>query len=101
MAVKLLNSANFDQEINDTKVVIVDFFADWCGPCKRMAPALEELSNERADIKICKINVDEANDVAYKYGVSSIPCFISFKNGEVYKRIVGARPKEDLLTLAE
>ena len=97
MSIKL-NSQNFADEIlNKNVTALVDFYADWCGPCKMIAPILEEIAAENEDISVGKVNVDESNDLAYKYGVSSIPTLIVFENGEEIERIVGYRPKEDIL----
>lgn len=94
-----LNSENFEKEVlNSEKPVLVDFYADWCGPCNAMAPIVEELAtelNEKA--KVGKINVDENSDIAVEYNVMSIPTFIVFKNGKEEKRFVGVRDKEELL----
>ena len=91
-----LSSENFEKEVlNSEKPVLVDFYADWCGPCNAMAPIVEELAtelNEKA--KVGKINVDENSDIAVKYNVMS---FIIFKNGKEEKRFVGVRDKEELL----
>ena len=94
-----LSSENFEKEVlNSEKPVLVDFYADWCGPCNAMAPIVEELAtelNEKA--KVGKINVDENSDIAVEYNVMSIPTFIIFKNGKEEKRLVGVRDKEELL----
>ena len=84
MAVVKLTTANFDQEVLQAdRPVLVDFYADWCGPCKMMGPVVEEISGELDDVKVCKINIDEQMSIAQKYGVMSIPTFIVFKNGDV------------------
>jgi thioredoxin 1 len=96
MAVKKLNTSDFDSAIaNGT--VLVDFYADWCGPCRMVAPIVEEISNERDDIVVGKINVDDDSAIAVKYGVMSIPTLIIFKDGQEKSRIVGARPKSAIL----
>lgn len=96
-----INSENFEQEVlNSEKPVLVDFFADWCGPCKMMAPIVEELATELdGKAKVGKINVDENSDIAVEYNVMSIPTLIVFKNGKEEKRLVGVRDKEELLRL--
>ena len=87
-------------KINSEKPVLVDFFADWCGPCKMMAPIVEELATELdGKVKVGKINVDENSDIAVEYNVMSIPTLIIFKNGKEEKRLVGLRDKEELLNL--
>lgn len=90
---------NFEQEVlKEEKVVLVDFFADWCGPCKMMAPVIDELSSELEGIaKIGKLNVDDSPETARKYGVMNIPTLLFVKNGEVVDKIVGAVPKTSLL----
>lgn len=100
MAVVKLTTETFDQEVLQAgQTVLVDFYADWCGPCKMMAPVVEELAGEVSDVKVCKINIDEEMSVAQRYGVMSIPTFIAFKNGEVAGKQVGAIPKSRLQEL--
>ena len=100
MAVVKLTTENFDQEVLQAEqTVLVDFYADWCGPCKMMGPVVEELAGEETGVKVCKINIDEEMAVAQKYGVMSIPTFISFKNGEIAGKQVGAVPKSKLQEL--
>lgn len=96
-----LNSENFEKVVlNSEEPVLVDFFADWCGPCKMMAPIVEELATELdGKAKVGKINVDENSDIAIEYNVMSIPTLIVFKNGKEEKRLVGVRNKEELLEL--
>ncbi|MGI6722676.1 MAG: thioredoxin [Anaerovoracaceae bacterium] len=95
-----ITSANFEKEVlQSEKPVLVDFWAPWCGPCKMVGPVLEEISGEREDIRVGKINVDEQQELAAKFGVMSIPTLIVFKNGEIAGKSVGARPKEDILKL--
>ena len=97
---KKLNTQNFDNEVlNNNGVALVDFYADWCGPCKMVAPIVNEIANERSDITVGKVNVDENNSLAVKYGVVSIPTLIVFKDGKEQTRIVGYRPKEDILAI--
>ena len=76
------NKAEYDQVLADNKSVFVDFYADWCGPCKMVGPVLEEISKDYADIKFVKVNVDDNPEVAQQYGIMSIPTMIGFKNGE-------------------
>ena len=88
---------NFAAEVLEaTQPVLVDFWAPWCGPCRIIAPHLEELDNERDDLTVVKMNVDENPQTAAKYGIMSIPTLILFKNGQVAKQVVGALPKSRL-----
>ncbi|MBR1844114.1 MAG: thioredoxin [Lachnospiraceae bacterium] len=99
MEVKLTNG-NFKAEVlKSDKPVLVDFYADWCGPCQMVGPILEELAKEREDIKIGKINVDEEGELALKYKVSSIPYLAYFKNGEIVNQMVGFQGKEKILDM--
>ena len=94
-----LNSENFEKEVlNSEKPVLVDFYADWCGPCKMMAPVVEELAGElQGKAKVGKINVDENQELAMEYNVMSIPTLVIFKEGKESKRFVGVRDKNELL----
>lgn len=92
-----LSTENFEKEVlKSEKPVLVDFYADWCGPCNAMAPVIEELEGKA---KVGKINVDENPDIAVEYNVMSIPTLIVFKNGKEEKRLVGLRNKEELINL--
>ena len=89
---------NFQKEVLESDIpVLVDFYADWCGPCQMMAPVVESLSEEKQDVKFVAVDVDEAERLAILYGIASIPCMILFKNGEEKERIVGAVPKAKIL----
>lgn len=102
MTVVKIEAKNFKTEVLDTKgKVFVDFYADWCGPCRMMAPVLDELAKEKTDVKICKINVDESEDLARQYGIMSIPTFVLFEDGQVKSKIVGGRSKEELSKLLD
>lgn len=102
MSVIKLTAQNFEQEVMQSdKPVLVDFYADWCGPCKMMASVVEEISEEKSDAKVCKLNIDEEMEIAQKYGVMSIPTFIVFKDGEVAKKDMGAKPKSAVLSMFE
>ena len=93
-----LSTATFDETVNgSSKPVVVDFWAEWCGPCKKIAPILEEIASERDDVSIAKINVDDNPDIAMKFNVMSIPTMIVFNDGEVAGRVTGALSKGALL----
>ncbi len=94
-----LDSVTFDEAVAGAALpILVDFWAEWCGPCKMIAPILEELATEQSDrLQIAKLNVDDAPGIAQRYGVMSIPTMILFHNGQLVKRIVGAKPKAALL----
>ena len=94
-----LTQSNFKSEVLESKVpVLVDFWASWCGPCRMMSSVVSEIAEEnQGTLKVGKVNVDEENQLASEYGISSIPCFILFKDGKAVKQAVGGMPKEDLL----
>jgi thioredoxin 1 len=98
MGVGKVSDADFEAEVlKATGPVVVDFWAEWCGPCKMIAPALEEIAGSLGDkVKIVKLNVDESPATAQKYGIMSIPTLMMFKNGELASRQVGAAPKQKL-----
>ncbi|MGM0364916.1 MAG: thioredoxin [Actinomycetota bacterium] len=94
-----LSDLNFDQEVLQSDLpVLVDFWAVWCGPCKMVAPEIEKLADEKNDVlKFAKLNVDENRDTAIKYGISSIPTLLLFKDGKVAKKLVGAMSKDKIM----
>lgn len=94
-----ISSENFEKEVlNSDKAVLIDFYADWCGPCKMMSPIIDEIAKELNEkIQVGKINVDENQDLAMEYGVMSIPTILIFRDGKEDKRFVGVRDKEELL----
>jgi thioredoxin 1 len=100
MAITTLTEGSFDEFVAGNEVAIVDFWAEWCGPCKMIAPILEEIAEERADsLSIGKVDIDAGSNVqvGHRYGVRSIPTLMVFKDGEPIETIVGAMPKPDLL----
>ncbi|MBQ8980937.1 MAG: thioredoxin [Eubacterium sp.] len=96
--VKEITEANFEAEVlNSGKTCLIDFYAVWCGPCKIMSPVVDEIAEENADIVVGKIDVDENEELAEKYGVMSIPTILVIKNGEVAETFIGVTPKENIL----
>ncbi len=102
MSVINLTDLNFEQEVMQSdKPVLIDFFATWCGPCRMVSPLVDEIAQERSDIKVCKVDVDDQGELASRFGVSSIPTLVVMKNGKVTAQNVGAVPKEDILALVD
>jgi len=102
MAELTITKANFQSEVLDSdKPVLVDFWASWCGPCKMLGPVISEIAEERSDIKVGKVNVDDEQDLATQFGVMSIPFVALFKNGQLVKSTVGFQPKENILSLLD
>lgn len=100
MSVITITSDNFDAEvIKSEKTVLLDFWASWCGPCKMLSPVVDEIADEIPDIKVGKINVDEENELAAKFGISSIPTLVVMKNGKIEASSVGVRPKSEILAM--
>lgn len=100
MSVIAVNKNNFEQEVLQShKPVLMDFWATWCGPCRMVAPLIDEIAEEREDIKVVKVNVDEESELAAKFGITSIPTLIVMKDGKIANQTVGARPKADILKL--
>ncbi len=99
MSVLKISSENYEEEVlKADKPVMIDFYADWCGPCKMMSPIIDEIAEEKADsIKVGKVNVDENQDLAMEYGVMSIPTIVIIKNGKVEKTFVGVTDKNEIL----
>ena len=103
MAELKITAANFENEVlNSDKLVLLDFYADWCGPCKMLAPVVHEIAEENAGtLKVGKINVDEQMELAMRFQVSSIPMLVVFKDGKVVTKSVGYRPKEEITAMVE
>ena len=100
MAITHANDATIDSLIGDG-ITLVDFWASWCGPCRMVSPLVDELAEEHPEFKFCKINVDEQEPLAIKFGIMSIPTLIVFKNGEEKKKQIGALPKDAILDLVK
>ena len=93
----ILTQENFDREVlNSDRLTVVDFWADWCGPCMMLAPVMEELDAEMPDVKFCKVNVDEERDLAMEYGVQSIPMLLFVRNGEIAGTRIGYADKASI-----
>ena len=101
MAVIEIKKDNFDLVKNSEKPVLLDFFATWCGPCRMVSPIVDEIAEERADIMVGKVNVDDEPELAAAFGVTSIPMLAVVKNGEIVKQTVGAMPKHQILAMLE
>ncbi len=102
MAAIFVSNENFESEVLKSEVpVLVDFWAPWCGPCMMLGPIIEDIAEENADIKVCKVNVEENPDLAVQYKVMNIPTIVVFKNGEVYKKSVGIISKSEILDLVK
>ncbi len=100
MSVLEITKDNFEEEVlRSDKPVLLDFWATWCGPCRMVSPIVDEIAEEREDIKVGKINVDEQDALAAKFRIMSIPTLVVMKNGEIVNQSVGARPKEQILSM--
>ena len=100
MAVITITKENFEAEVlKSAQPVLLDFWAAWCGPCRMLSPIVDEVAEERTDVKVGKVNVDEQPDLAAEFGVMSIPTLLLFENGKLVRQDVGARPKSGVLEL--
>ena len=98
MDVLKITSKNFEDEVlNSDKITIIDFYADWCGPCKMMAPIINKIAEENNDIKVGKLNVDESGEIAGQFNIMSIPTILLFRNGKEFKRFVGVTSKDNII----
>lgn len=98
-AIRITKDNFINEVINSDKPVLLDFWASWCGPCRMVAPVIEEIADERTDIKVGKVNVDEEGELAAQFGIMSIPTLVVMKGGKITDQAVGARPKAQILGL--
>lgn len=101
MSVKKLNREEFEKVRKEEGLILLDFYADWCGPCRMVAPVVEEVSQLREDVLVGKINVDDEEALAREFGIISIPTLIVLKNGKIQKQVAGVRTREQILELLE
>ena len=102
MAALKITKDNFQAEVMEAKeTVLVDFWASWCGPCKMIGPIIDQIADERNDVKVCKINVDEEQELAVQFKVMSIPTLLVFKEGKVVNQSLGAKPKAAILAMLD
>ena len=95
-----VNKDNFHNEVlNSEKPVLLDFFASWCGPCRMVGPILDEIAEEREDIKVCKVDIDEQPELASRYRIMSVPTLMVLKNGQIMEQSIGARPQHQILAM--
>ena len=100
MKVLHINKDNFHNEVlNSDKPVLLDFFASWCGPCRMVGPILDEIAQEREDIKVCKVDIDEQPELASRYRIMSVPTLMVLKEGRIVDQSIGARPKHQILAM--
>ncbi|MBR5947844.1 MAG: thioredoxin [Clostridia bacterium] len=98
--VNVITKENFKKEVMESeKPVLIDFWASWCGPCRMLSPVIDKIAEERGDIKVCKVNVDEQPELAQQFGVMSIPTVVAIKGGKLVNQAVGVRPKEAILAM--
>ena len=102
MSVQTITRENFDETVlQSQKPVLVDFWAEWCGPCRMVSPIVDEIADERDDVVVGKVNVDEQGELAVRFGVMHIPTLLVFKGGELVQTSVGVRPKSEILALLD
>lgn len=102
MSALIISQNNFEKEVlQSDRPVLLDFWAEWCGPCRMVSPIVEEIADEHPEIKVGKVNVDEQQELAAKFGVMSIPSLFVLKNGEIVNQAIGARPKQQILDMLE
>ena len=100
MKVLHVNKDNFHKEVlNSEKPVLLDFFASWCGPCRMVGPILDEIAEEREDIKVCKVDIDEQPELASRYRIMSVPTLMVLKNGNIVDQSIGAKPKHQIMAM--
>jgi thioredoxin 1 len=101
MSVIQINKNNFESLKSESRTVLIDFYADWCGPCRMVSPIVDEIAEERVDLLVCKVNVDDEPELASQFGVFSIPTLAVMKDGRVVEQVSGARPKAQILELVD
>ena len=101
MALIKVTKENFEEIKASEKPVLIDFYADWCGPCRMVSPIIDEIAEQRTDITVCKVNVDQQIELAQNFGVQSIPMLVVMKNGKIANQVIGARPKSQILAMLD
>ena len=99
MSVINVDESNFESEVkNCDKTVLIDFWATWCGPCRQLSPVVEEVAQARPDVKVCKVNIEEAENLVYDFKIMSVPTLVVMKNGKTVSKMVGVTPKKAILS---